>query len=187
MTRLIARLVLAMLILPISVAIFVLLFFGVIVGRGGPPSVTTVLIIWCVVYSFIAVYWTTLWKDVIVWTPTRKSRTTVAAFWALGAGAVIALIMWPHVRNEEAIAVLFGGGVPPIVWVLATVFIWRETAQERLERLKAAGTDTIVCSVCGYNMTGLKEARCPECGAQYTLDQLYAAQPARDKAALEDE
>jgi rubrerythrin len=67
------------------------------------------------------------------------------------------------------------------------VFIWRETAQERVARLKTAGVDTIVCSVCGYNMTGLKEARCPECGVQYTLDQLYASQPSRDNVALEEE
>lgn len=187
MTRLIARLVLAMLILPISMAIFVLAFFVVIAGLGGPPSLTSVLLIWSVVYAFIAIYWMMLWNEMIVWTPTRRTRTIVAAFGAIGAGTIIAILIWPNVPREEAIAVLLGGGVPPIVWVLATVFIWRETAQERLARLKAAGTDTIVCSVCGYNMTGLKEARCPECGAQYTLDQLYAAQPARDKAALEDE
>lgn len=28
------------------------------------------------------------------------------------------------------------------------------------------------CPKCGYNLTGLREARCPECGATYTLDEL---------------
>jgi hypothetical protein len=32
------------------------------------------------------------------------------------------------------------------------------------------------CLRCGYDMTGLTEARCPECGAEYTLDQLWMAQ-----------
>ncbi len=30
------------------------------------------------------------------------------------------------------------------------------------------------CPACEYNMTGLYEARCPECGKLYTLDQLFA-------------
>ena len=31
------------------------------------------------------------------------------------------------------------------------------------------------CPSCGYNMTGLHEARCPECGTKYTLDELFSA------------
>jgi DNA-directed RNA polymerase subunit RPC12/RpoP len=30
----------------------------------------------------------------------------------------------------------------------------------------------IACPSCGYNLRGLKEAKCPECGAEFTLDQL---------------
>lgn len=30
----------------------------------------------------------------------------------------------------------------------------------------------MTCPACGYNMRGLTEARCPECGAEFTLDQL---------------
>jgi hypothetical protein len=32
------------------------------------------------------------------------------------------------------------------------------------------------CPQCGYSLVGLVEARCPECGAGFTLDQLLAAQ-----------
>lgn len=28
------------------------------------------------------------------------------------------------------------------------------------------------CPSCGYSMRGLYEARCPECGAEFTIDQL---------------
>ena len=34
----------------------------------------------------------------------------------------------------------------------------------------------VSCARCGYSMIGLRESLCPECGQQYTLDELYAAQ-----------
>ncbi len=33
-------------------------------------------------------------------------------------------------------------------------------------------TTDYCCPQCGYNMRGLTEAKCPECGAVFTLDQL---------------
>ena len=59
-----------------------------------------------------------------------------------------------------------------------------ETARERAERLNASGRDGVVCPTCGYNLTGLTEPRCPECGSQFTLDQLLASQPSRATAEL---
>jgi hypothetical protein len=65
----------------------------------------------------------------------------------------------------------------PIAWVLITVLLWRETARERFERLAGLGPGpTVSCPVCGYSLAGLREARCPECGTHFTLDQLLAAQ-----------
>ena len=70
--------------------------------------------------------------------------------------------------------------------VTATVLIWREKPHERIERLALTGREAVCCPVCGYNLTGLTEARCPECGARFTLDQLIATQPQRDRATLPD-
>jgi hypothetical protein len=61
--------------------------------------------------------------------------------------------------------------------VLSTVLIWRETAAERLARLTAHGMPVIACPLCGYNLAGLTEARCPECGAAFTLEQVLLARP----------
>ncbi len=38
---------------------------------------------------------------------------------------------------------------------------------------RAARHTPPICPACGYNMTGLSECRCPECGAAYRLDQLW--------------
>jgi len=59
---------------------------------------------------------------------------------------------------------------------LGTVIAWRETPRERADRLARLGA-AIVCPLCGYNLAGFREARCPECGGSFTLDQLAATQP----------
>jgi len=83
-------------------------------------------------------------------------------------------------------SVWYVGGLVPIVWVLATVLLWRETAAERLARMsKLASHPTMLCPFCGYNLSGLREARCPECGASFTLDELAASQPQRDEHPAE--
>ena len=59
MTATIARLILAMLILPATGAVF-LLAFVVVLARSsgqGPPGVGDVAVLWVIVYTFIAGYW----------------------------------------------------------------------------------------------------------------------------------
>jgi DNA-directed RNA polymerase subunit RPC12/RpoP len=73
---------------------------------------------------------------------------------------------------------MFGTILAPLLWLIATVFIWRETPAERGRRVRSAGNAGIACPTCGYNLTGLSESRCPECGNRFTLDELLAAQPA---------
>ena len=45
-------------------------------------------------------------------------------------------------------------------------------------------TSLHVCPVCGYNLTGLRTTSCPECGADYSLDELLAGQPSRESDEL---
>jgi uncharacterized paraquat-inducible protein A len=79
-----------------------------------------------------------------------------------------------------------GSVTAPILWLVASVFIWRETPAERAARLQNTNNDAVVCPTCGYNLTGLIECRCPVCGTQFTLDQLLASQPSRAQAELTD-
>ena len=178
MTRTVARLILAMLLLPCTGAVFLLLFLTLIVPAGGPPSVARLLLMWLLLYVFVGTYWVMLWRDMVPWTGRRVAHTALATALSLAGGFVVALgCLAVNRQVPPPIAVLIGGGTVPITWVLSTVLIWRETAAERLTRLTAHGMPVIACPLCGYNLAGLSEARCPECGASFTLEQIVLAGP----------
>lgn len=188
MTRLIARLILAMLILPFTGTIVVVWMAAIAtIVTAGPPPAVAILMMWVVVYAFVAIYWTYLWRDLICWNARRVRGTIAFGLVAIMSSALLCGLLTFGFGAPLFGAIGFGGGVAPIIWVLATVLIWRETPQERIERLSRLGAESISCPVCGYNMTGLRESRCPECGSQFTLDQLVASQPARDAKTMPDD
>lgn len=180
MTRTVARLILAMLLLPCTGAVFLLLMVIVVVGSGagGRPAVSRLLLMWFLLYAFVATYWIVLWWDMVTWNRRRVALTAGATVLSLAIGCAIAigcLAIYPALLPPPA--VMIGGGTVPITWVLSTVLIWRETAAERLGRLTAHGMPVIACPLCGYNLAGLTEAKCPECGASFTLEQIVLARP----------
>jgi ssDNA-binding Zn-finger/Zn-ribbon topoisomerase 1 len=72
------------------------------------------------------------------------------------------------------------------MWMASTALVWRETRVERRRRIARRGAGHVTCPECDYDLTGLREARCPECGTRYTLDQLFAsaaerAEPIQEK------
>jgi DNA-directed RNA polymerase subunit RPC12/RpoP len=177
MTRTVARLILAMLLLPATGAVFILLFLTLI-NMSGTPQVGRLLVMWAGLYTFVGTYWVLLWRDMVTWNRRRVALTAVCTVLSLAGGfAVGAACLAIQRQLPPPIAVLIGGGTVPITWVLATVLIWRETAAERLGRLTARGTPAIACPLCGYDLAGLTEVRCPECGASFTLEQIVLARP----------
>jgi hypothetical protein len=186
----IARLILAMLILPATGAVFLLTFLTVLARTAprGAPSAAAILTVWAIVYTFVAAYWILLWRSTVHWTRKRAWYTALAGAVAMAGGAAIAVAAIVVSRGQipPGPALLLGGGTVPISWVLATVLLWRETAGERLARMsRLVSSPTVLCPFCGYNLSGLREARCPECGSNFTLDQLAAGQPQRDEHPAE--
>src|SRR5215210_5504928 len=180
MTRTVARLILAMLLLPCTGALFLILMLTVVasVNAAGPPPVPRLLLMWFLLYLFVGAYWIILWRDMVTWNRQRVWRTALATVLSLAGGTALSLVSLALYRSfPPPIAVMLGGGTVPITWVLSTVLIWRETAAERLSRLTAHGMPVLACPLCGYNLAGLTEARCPECGARFTLEQILLARP----------
>lgn len=174
MSQLLSRIMLAIFMLPCAAVLYVIVFafisdssfFSYPYRRYVP-----LLLGGLASCSFVAGYWTLLWRTSVRWTARRVSNTLFAAGISLAIGTLSGAMM-SKVSTE--LAVWIGTLVAPLVWLIFTTLIWRETPQERADR--ATGVSALTCPTCGYNLTGLQSTRCPECGTQFSLDELLSRQ-----------
>jgi hypothetical protein len=185
MSQLLSRILLAMLMLPLATVVYVLsvaaslhLFFGY-----GQPSASPFVVAGIVTWGFIAAYWVLLWREQVRWTSTRVAATLASCAAVLIPGVAVAGIV-PALGGDAGFGTFLASVVTILLWIVATILIWRETTSERIERVRAMSDDAIACLNCGYNMTGLREPKCPECGGSFTLDELLRGQRSREAAEL---
>lgn len=174
---------LALLMLPLAAVmyIFIVLLITEVFSRSA--GMLAFLLANAAAAAFIALYWLRLWRGTVRWTPERRRRTAGIALLSVIAGILFGLP--GGIIIEDSFGLFFGGVTAILLWLVGTIFVWRETPNERAERLRGRGPETLVCPVCGYNMTGLREALCPECGASFQINELLASQPQREAASLD--
>jgi hypothetical protein len=183
MSRLVGSLLLSILMFPLASVLYLIVFFVADLKGFGPGANTTtaIFIAGVATWAFVAWYWILTWRKSVTWGAARLNLTALAALAsagiAAGAGAATSFL-------EREFGYFIGSITAPALWLMATVLVWRETAAERAARLRAAGP-AILCPTCGYDMTGLKGTRCPECGCEFTLDELLASQPGKAAVELE--
>ncbi len=125
--------------------------------------------------AYIAASWVVIWHRTVRWSVRRMTLTIGLLPVGLFLAGMIFWLITDLARYAARDQGIFVGTLAWVVnWLIGTAIIWRENAEERGERLRQLGTHAVACPDCGYNLTGLREAKCPECGAAYTLDQLYA-------------
>jgi hypothetical protein len=181
MSGLIARLLLAFLLLPTAAALYgvgVMICYEIFWGE-----ITTFAIPGALILLYIATYWLLLWYKTIKWTTKRIGATAAVTGAAFGIGIVVGVVGFGIV-HDETFGIFLGTIFTALAWLVGTVFVWRETDAERMARLRMTGKETIICLNCGYNLTGLKKTTCPECGAEPTMEELLAGQPSRAEAEL---
>ncbi len=181
MTRLLSRILLTILMVPLAIAIF----FSVMVPLIYEREFRYILLSsYAAVTLFVVYYWLKLWRGDVRWTDRRIYATWLSAPAALLLGCLIGIAItflfasFNRYRGywDWDMFIVFAGLWTILLWLIFTVLLWRETPAERAERVRQNAGDVLFCPKCGYNMTGLYESRCPECGTRYTLDQLAAAQ-----------
>ena len=181
MSRLLSRLILAGVIVIASPVIYGLLFVilddtRITRSEAVGLSVTTGIMI-----PLFAFCWIMIWRGQVDWVPRRRSMTACAFLWSAAIGVLIGICFLAAYRRAYEPAIVFGATFWAFSWLASTAIVWRETAAERIARLGLNSNEVVVCLKCGYNLTGLREARCPECGAQYTLNELVGAALERKK------
>ena len=129
---------------------------------------------------FIAAYWIVLWRRTVRWTRARIILTVGAVFAAVAGGGVVGGV---GSIVDSGFGVFIGSTFAILAWLALTVFAWQETKTERAARIRTGASRVLTCPRCGYNMTGLGQASCPECGASFTIDELIDSQP--DQAATD--
>jgi hypothetical protein len=183
MSRMISNLLLSLSMVPLAITVFFLAAIGLSEGAGMSEE-RAFTIASVVLLVFVVVYWTCVWASSFRWTESRVLRTIAAFAASLCVGGLAGGMVVYVLRDLDA---LFAGGIlgsmaAATAWMIFSVLAWRETGKERAERISGAGggfAGILLCPNCGYNMTGLIQARCPECGTEYTLDVLLAANAER--------
>ncbi len=122
-----------------------------------------------------------LWLAVLtwVWGGLRRERYAVRALigtLGLGAFAIMLSVWLDTIRvpeSEYLIAALLLSAAAGSAW------FWLSAAVRSSRGRSIVTSDNLVnvnCPACGYSLVGLRELRCPECGADYTTDELIRAQ-----------
>ena len=123
--------------------------------------------------------WILVWRRSVTWTMARLVWTGLAAVLSALPGLLVYALNVTYSFAE--VGLILGQLCWAACWLGSTAVIWRESPAERAARAELPGGMRLNCPTCGYSMRGLHEARCPECGTQYTLDELFTRNERRSE------
>ncbi len=156
-----------------AVIIYLVVFISLERSLGDEVALMYAGAVSCVLF---ALAWFLVWRKMVQWTAKRIGWTFGVVMFSFVTAGLLCVFFELITRHwAEELGIFLGSLGWAMTWLIGTSIVWRENARERGERLRRLGIHAVACPDCGYNLTGLKEAKCPECGAVYTLDQLYAS------------
>jgi hypothetical protein len=174
MPRLVSLTLLSVLVLPAGGLLYTVLVAAGYRWYGWTADLAVWLGAGAVTLAFVIGWWLLLWGRSVTWSSRMIVRslivTGLSLLVGLAAGGLSALV------DIDITFSLFVGTTAAIVaWLVFACIIWGQAGASA----PACPNETLViCPRCGYALNGLREARCPECGEAYTLDELMRAQPA---------
>ena len=145
-----------------------------LISFGSSRRIDDELFLLCLSIAGILYFGIILW----IWSHQRNKRPIFSAVAKTLGLWVVAIILMIGVsaalpREEPLIFAIFCAGAA--VTLLFWVEFWRHYARGR-SLYDQNGSLNLLCPECNYQMVGLREARCPECGSEYTLDRLFLRQ-----------
>lgn len=160
------RLIASIATIPFCFGIFLIAGVGLEDFMGMSDPVTEALALSALVAITL---WIVIWQRTIRWSPQVITKTVVLAILSL---ALPLLLQFLFMDDADGLFEVFLGVLPVIGWggwMASTIAIWPTRPE-----LAGVGSVQPRCLGCGYLLTGLTSTRCPECGNQPTLDQLWA-------------
>jgi hypothetical protein len=140
-----------------------------------PGSVEVFPLFACALAASVAYFGVLHW----IWDkPLRKrgfwySAALSFGIWTVSFAACVGVaIALPGDEEFVIFAVLCSAGAATLILWVET---WRRYGRGR-PQLTDQGKFDVRCPKCDYSMIGLTESRCPECGVQFTLDELLSRQ-----------
>ena len=169
MSPVVTRVILAMALLVATPAVYLLAFAITyeIRGNGNDLALFAADIL---AGALFAGGWFTIWWHVVHWTRRRVAWTIIVTVISIILAIAIDLLV--AILLDATLGVVTAGILWWAMWVGALALVWRESTTERLAHAKTTPPVELHCPHCGYDLRGLRDARCPECGTQYTLDEL---------------
>ncbi len=146
MSQLMARIMLAVFMLPVSMLFYVISFAVLYRTMMNRREESALFLAGLVTAAFVGAYWLLLWRRSVRWTRPRMLGSVGVAF---GAVAIGVLASWGINLIENDLVEFIFGPVITFAWLLGTVFVWRETTHERASRLAASSGTSVVCPACG--------------------------------------
>jgi hypothetical protein len=122
---------------------------------------------------FAVAAWLLIWRKCVRWTGLVIGQTLLAAGLLIGVPSMMT-VLYENTRSNPLQTILMA--LPPIgwgVWMALTMWLWPFTVSGA-----EVGEASPKCLKCGYLLKGLTRTRCPECGDERTLDELWAANAA---------
>lgn len=114
------------------------------------------------------VLWSIIWRRVIDWSPTTARALVLSAAVLMGMPIALWAALQQSVRESYSIML---GCLPLIGWGVWMAWVTARCPM-RINLDESASSPS--CPSCGYSLRGLTTTRCPECGCEPTLDQLWA-------------
>ena len=137
-----------------------------------PAPATATLLFWmyltCGLFAFIA--WCVIWRKVILWSEGVIAATAGAWLFLVGLPIACQFFASTAANNMIDMTIMSAPVIGWGIWLGWTMWYWPM-------RIEPGGSSAQApaCMNCGYSLRGLKATRCPECGDEPTIDELWAA------------
>ena len=122
--------------------------------------------------------WFLVWRGQVVHTKQRRNQASALTFVTFGIALILWMLLSKVLKAGSEDTAILASTVAAMVSLMGTILLYFDKPLDRATRASAAKAIEVKCPNCDYNLAGLTATRCPECGKEYTLEALLAAQAA---------